>query len=164
MQALPAAGGTTLSAFIARTVQQHSDHLTAFNAAAVRLGGKAQLQPDAALMSSLVRPTLATLTTPAEFLTFAARLELVAAETYAAQATDAVDAQLRSTLARIMGVEMQHRAVLLLAATLFEAAEPHLFSIPVEVTQLPATTGSAGAPEAFLRTDQARPATEGAVR
>ena len=50
---LPFIGGSTanpvVKAFATTTMQQHSQHLAAFNAAITGLGGKAQTNPDPAL-------------------------------------------------------------------------------------------------------------------
>ncbi len=55
---------------------------------------------------------------------FAAALELVAAETYLAEVGAVSDKTLRSTFASIMGVENQHRAILLAVGALLEGGAP----------------------------------------
>jgi hypothetical protein len=164
MKSIPAPAGPTVVAFVTKTVQQHTDHAAAFNAAAAKLGGKPQTGPDTVVYNAVVVPALPTLKTPKDVVDFAAQLELVAAETYAAQTAAVSDPGLRAAFASIMGVENQHRAVLLAVSALLAANAPQLIKIGAAVGDLPAAAGSVGFPDAFLPLDQARPATEGAVK
>ncbi|MHB8463491.1 MAG: ferritin-like domain-containing protein [Acidimicrobiales bacterium] len=164
MKDIAAPAGPTVTAFVTRTVQQHTEHAAAFNAAAQKLGGKPQTGPDTVVYNSVVVPALPKLKTPKDVVDFAAQLELVAAETYAAQTAAVADSNLRSTFASIMGVENQHRAILLAVSALLGANAPQLIKIGGVVGQLPAAAGSVGFPDAFLPLTDARPATEGAVK
>jgi len=164
VQALTPPAGTTLVAMLTRTVQHHGDHLTAFNAAAVRLGGRAQSAPDAALTTTVVRPALAAATSALDAVTLLAELELIAAETYSAMVSAASDPQLRASLASICGVEAQHQAVLLAIAALLNVNSLELITFPLDASTLPATIPSDGTPGAFIRTDQARPTSEGSIK
>jgi hypothetical protein len=164
MKNIPAPAGPTVVAFVTKTISQHTDHAAAFNGAATRLGGKAQTGPDSVVYNKVVVPTLPTLKTPKNVVDFAAQLELVAAETYSAQTAAVSDGQLRGTFASIMGVENQHRAILLAVSALLGAGAPQLIKIGGVVGQLPAAAGSVGFPNSTLGTDLARPATEGAVQ
>jgi hypothetical protein len=47
---------------------------------------------------------------------------------------------------------------------LLEAGHPELIMLGPPADQLPDAAGSVGFPDSFLKTDQARPATEGAVK
>jgi len=162
--ALVSPAAATLAAVMSVAVQQHADHLAAFNAAAVRLGGKAQQTADQAVAQSVVRPALTATTAAADAVALLAKIEQVAAETYAADVTAVADAQLRASFAGVAGVECQHQAVLLVIGALLEANAPELVSFPLDAVRLPVTLPGDGAPAPFLRTDQARPASEGAVR
>jgi hypothetical protein len=164
MQSIPDPAGATVVAFVTKTVQQHTDHAKAFNAAATQLGGKAQDKPNQTVLDAVVTPALPTLHTPLDVVKFAATLELVAAETYLAEVGAVSDKNLRSTFASIMGVENQHRAILLAVGALLEAGKPELVMLGPPADQLPAAAGSVGFPDAFLKTDQARPAADGAVK
>ena len=164
MKNIPAPAGPTVVAFVTKTIQQHTEHAAAFNAAAMKLGGKAQTGPDMVVLNGVVTPALPKLKNPKDVVDFAAVLELAAAETYAAQTSAVSDANLRSTFASIMGVENQHRAILLAVSALLGAGAPQLIKIGGVVGQLPAAAGSVGFPDSFLPLDQARPATEGAVK
>ena len=164
MQSVAAAAGTTISAFFIRTAQHHADHVVAFNAAAVRLGGQAQTGPDRALLSGVVQPGMAAITTPVDALDLIAKLELIAAETYAAQAAVVSDAQLRASFASIAGVECQHQAVLLAMAALLGGARADLVAFPWDASLLPPTAPAAGTPVAFLKTDAARPTSDASSR
>jgi rubrerythrin len=164
MQNIPDPAGATVVAFVTKTVEQHTDHMKAFNAAAAQLGGKAQDKPDQVVFDTVVTPALPTLKTPLDVVKFAATLELVAAETYLAEISLVSDKNLRNTFASIMGVENQHRAILLAVGALLEAGHPELIMLGPPADQLPAAAGSVGFPDTFLKTDQARPAAEGAVK
>lgn len=164
MQNIPDPAGATVVAFVNKTVEQHTDHAKAFNAAATKLGGQAQDKPDQVVFDSVVTPALPTLKTPLDVVKFAADLELVAAETYAAETAAVSDKNLRNTFASIMGVENQHRAILLAVGALLEAGHPELVMLGPPADQLPAAAGSVGFPDSFLKTDHARPAAEGAVK
>jgi rubrerythrin len=164
MQNIPDPAGATVVAFVTKTVEQHTDHMKAFNAAAVQLGGKAQDKPDQVVFDAVVTPALPTLKTPLDVVKFAAELELVAAETYLAETAAVSDKMLRNTFASIMGVENQHRAILLAVAALLDAGKPELIKLGPPADQLPAAAGSVGFPDTFLKTDQARPGDEGAVK
>ena len=164
VQSLPSPARLTIATFLAGAAQHHADHLTAFNAAATRLGAKVQTATDTALASSVLQPALASASTAAQLLGVLAQLELIAAETYAAQVVVVTDRQLRNSLATITGVEGQHSAVLLAAASLIDDAMPDLLPFPWAAAGLPETVATAGIPSAFLRSDQARSPTEGAVR
>ncbi len=161
LAALPSMYGTGLEAFVARTVQHHSDHLAAFNAAAARLGGKAQTGLDQAFMSSVVEPGLDAVSSGMEAVMFCAKLELTAAETYSASVATVSDHGLRASLAEIAGVECQHQGVLLVTASLLSSGGAGLV-LPLPPRRLPAALQ--GPPTAFLRTDLARSGGEGAVR
>jgi len=164
MATIPNPAGATVTAFVTKTIAQHTDHLQAFNAAATRLGGKAQNDLDMPVYNTVVVPALPKLKTPLDVVNFAADLELVAAETYSVETAAVTDTQLRATFASIMGVENQHRAVLLAVAALLQANLPQLITLGPPADQLPPAAGSVGFPDAFLKTDMARPATEGALQ
>jgi hypothetical protein len=164
MKNIPDPAGATIVAFVTKTVQQHTDHLAAFNGVATGLGGQAQTGVDMPVYNGVVLPALPKLKTPLDVVNFAAELELVAAETYSAETAAVTDKKLRGTFASIMGVENQHRAILLAVAALLQGNAPQLIKLGPPADQLPAAAGSVGFPDAFLKTDQARPATEGAVQ
>jgi len=163
MKNIPNPAGATVTAFVTKTVQQHTDHAGAFNAAAKALGGKAQTGVDSVLMSKVVNPALPTLTSPLAVVMFAADLEYVAAQTYAAETAAVSDKTLRGAFSSIMGVENQHRAILLAVAALLKNNLADQIKIPPDAGALPAATAMAAFPDSFLPLNQARPATEGAL-
>lgn len=163
---LPFIGGASanpvVKAFSTMTMQQHSQHLTAFNAAVTTLGGQAQTNPDPALLK-VVNAAKPGLTGPGPVVALALELEQGAAETYVADVAALSDANAKKVTASIMGVEAQHAAVLLAVQALLNANAPQLITLAAgNVANLPAAAGSVGFPQAFYPTDQARPATEGA--
>jgi rubrerythrin len=164
---LPFIGGASanpvVKAFATTTMQQHAQHLQAFNAAITGLGGKAQTNPDPAL-AQVVQKAVPGLTSAAPVVALALELEQGAAETYVADVAALSDANAKKVTASIMGVEAQHASVLLAVQALLAANAPQLITLaPGNVANLPAAAGSVGFPDAFFPTDQARPASEGAL-
>ena len=163
MKNIPSPAGATVTAFVKRTISDHTAHAQAFNAAVSTLGGQTQTKPDPVAYNTLVTPALPGLKTPLDVVNFAATLESVAAQTYVVQTSAVTDAKLRGTFASIMGVEAQHVAVLKAVGALLTANAPQLITIPPPAASLPAAAGSVGFPDEFFQTGLARPATEGAV-
>jgi hypothetical protein len=164
---LPFIGGASanpvVKAFATTTMQQHSQHLAAFNSAITTLGGKPQTNPDPAL-AKVVAAAVPGLTGPGPVVALALELEQGATETYVADVAALSDANAKKVTASIMGVEAQHASVLLAVQALLNANAPQLITLaPGNVANLPAAAGSVGFPQAFIATDQARPATEGAL-
>ncbi len=163
MKNIASPAGPTVVAFVTRTIADHTAHAKAFNAAVTALGGTAQSGPDPVVYSTVVKPTLPTLTTPLKVVTFAAALENIAAETYTVETAAVSNPMLRNTFAEIMGVEAQHASILLAVQALLTAGAPQLITIPPPAASLPAAAGSLGFPNSFYGTTMARPATEGAL-
>jgi hypothetical protein len=164
---LPFIGGSSanpvVKAFATTTMQQHQQHLDAFNGAVTGLGGKPQTNPDPAL-AKVVAAAVPGLTSPGPVVALALELEQGAAETYVADVAALSDANARNLTASIMGVEAQHASVLLAVQALLNANDAQLITLaPGNVANLPAAAGSVGFPMPFFPTDQARPATEGAL-
>jgi hypothetical protein len=164
---LPFIGGASanpvVKAFATMTMQQHAQHLQAFNSAITTLGGKAQTNPDPALQK-VVAAAVPGLTSAGPVVALALELEQGAAETYVADVGALGDANAKKVTASIMGVEAQHASVLLAVQALLNANAPQLITLaPGNVANLPAAAGSVGFPMAFFPIDQARPATEGAL-
>jgi hypothetical protein len=158
-----ASANAVVKAFVQKTKEQHAQHAEAFNAAATRLGGKAQDQPDPVLLG-VVNNAKPTLTGPAEVVALAIELEDGAAQTYVANTGAYANKNARSVAASIMGVEAQHVAILLAVQALVGAGAADLITLPPDAAKLPAAAGSVGFPNAFFPTTDARPANEGAVQ
>ncbi|MFE2722161.1 ferritin-like domain-containing protein [Kitasatospora sp. NPDC059327] len=156
-------GNKTVAAFIAKTTEQHQAHAKAFNAAATAAGGQAQNKPDPKY-KAVVDQTLPTIKTPADVVKLAITLEDVAAQTYTKNVSQVSNADLRKLFASVAPVEAQHRAVLLAVQALLAGNAADLITIPVDPAKLPAAAGSVGFPDAFYKTDNASPITEGAVQ
>lgn len=164
---LPFIGGSSalpvVKAFATTTMQQHSQHLAAFNSAVTTLNGKPQTNPDPAL-AKVVQAAVPGLTSPGPVVALALELEQGAAETYVADVAALSDLNAKKVTASIMGVEAQHASILLAVQALLNANAPQLITLAAgNVANLPAAAGSVGFPQAFFPTDQARPATEGAL-
>jgi len=161
LSGLPAVQQLGLEPFFVSTIGHHADHAAAFNAAAARLGGKPQSGLDQTFMTSVVQPGLADVASATDAVLFSARLETIAAATYASQVATVADRDLRAVLAGVAGVECQHQGVLLVLAALVPGGRAALGSFPIAPRRLP--TALPGSPGAFLRLDQARPPSEGAL-
>src|SRR5579863_1348409 len=98
--------------FVQTTIQQHTDHANAFNAAIMQLGGKAQTGIDMTVYNGVVTPALPKITGPVDVLSLAITLEDAAAQSYVKFGSDASDANAIKTWASIAPVEAQHVAVL----------------------------------------------------
>jgi hypothetical protein len=149
--------------FTERTMAQHSEHATAFNAAVQRLGGKPQTGPDPKY-AEVVKQAVPNIKTPVDAVGLAITLEDVAAQTYVKDVGLVSTAELRQLFASVAGVASQHKAILLLAQALLKANQPQLIARPPEIAQLPAAAGSVGFPDAFYPTAMAAPVEEGAVK
>jgi ferritin-like protein len=158
-----ASANGVVKAFAEKTKDQHSQHAEAFNAAATRLGGKAQDQPDPVLLG-VVNNAKPTLTGPAEVVDLALELEDGAAQTYVANTGTYTNKNARSVAASIMGVEAQHAAILNAVKALLAGGAADLIALPPDASKLPAAAGSVGFPNAFYPTTDARPANEGVVQ
>ncbi|MFD7411136.1 ferritin-like domain-containing protein [Kitasatospora purpeofusca] len=156
-------GNKTVAAFVAKTTQQHEAHAQAFNAAATQAGGRAQSGPDAKY-KAVVDQMLPSIKGPADVVKLAITLEDVAAQTYTKNVSQVSSADLRKLFASVAPVEAQHRATLLAVQALLAGNAADLVTIPVDPSKLPAAAGSVGFPDAFYRTDNASPISEGAVK
>ncbi|HZU74526.1 MAG TPA: ferritin-like domain-containing protein [Acidimicrobiales bacterium] len=163
---LPFIGGSSansvVKAFATMTMDQHSQHLQAFNATATRLGGKPQNNPDPKY-AAVVQAALPGIKGPGDVVGLAIKLETVAAQTYVADVGALSDQQARKVTASIMGVEAQHVSILLAVQALLNGGAPQLIALPPNAAALPGAAGSVGFPDSFYKTDQASPAAEGAV-
>jgi hypothetical protein len=152
-----------VKAFAEKTKAQHQQHAEAFNAAATRLGGKAQDEPDPVLLG-VVNNAKPSLTGPAQVVDLAIELEDGAAQTYVANTGSYSNKNARSVAASIMGVEAQHVAILYAVKALLAGGAADLIALPPDAAKLPAAAGSVGFPDAFYPTTDARPANEGVVQ
>lgn len=164
---LPFIGGSSangvVKAFAQMTMAQHDQHEQAFNAAIAKLNGTPQMSPDPALLK-VVDQAKPGLTNPEAVVALALELEQGAAETYVANVAALSDANAKAVTASIMGVEAQHAAILRAVQALLQGNAPQLIALPPSpLSALPAAAGSVGFPDAFFPTNEARPATEGAM-
>lgn len=161
-------GNAVVKKFAMTTMQQHAQHAMAFNAAAQKLGGKPQNQPNphfAPVVAAMV-PKLAAAdasTGPPMVISLAIQLEMAASQTYSKNCQLMSDLPSRTVMSSILGIDSQHLAVLLAVQALLPT--PSLIAIPTMPAQLPAAAGSVGFPDTFYQNDPAfaRPPQEGAV-
>lgn len=163
-------GNAVVKKFAMTTMAQHAQHAIAFNAAAQKLGGKPQHNPNphfAPIVNQMI-PTLvaANATTgPPMVVTLAMTLEQAASSTYSKNCQLMTDVPSRSVMASILGIDCQHLAVLLAVNALLAGNAPQLIAIPTNDAALPAAAGKVGFPDTFFSNDPkfARPPQEGAV-
>jgi hypothetical protein len=164
---LPFIGGSSANAvvksFAIKTMAQHGDHAAAFNAAAVKLGGRAQTGPDPKY-APVVTAAVPTIKGAADVVGLAITLEDIAAQTYVKNVGLVSTAALRQLFASVAGVESQHRAILLAVQALLKAGTPKLIALPPNAPKLPADLGSVGSPTSFYPVRLAAPVSEGAVK
>jgi hypothetical protein len=164
---LPFIGGSSanpvVKAFAEKTMGQHNEHATAFNAAVQRLGGKPQLAPDPKY-AQVVQQTIPKIKGAADVVGLAITLEDVAAQTYVKNVGLVSTAELRQLFASVAGVESQHKAILLAVQALIKGGAPELIALPPDLTKLPDAAGSVGFPDTFYPTTMAAPVEEGAVK
>lgn len=171
---LPYIGGASangvVTAFAKTTMGQHAEHAVAFNAAVRRLKGRPQTKPDPAFVP-VVNKAVASLKGMSDanatlaVVGLALELENIAAETYVKNTSLVNATSNRALFASIMGVEAQHVSVLLAVQALLSAGAPQLIALsPSTVTKLPAVAGKVGFPNPFYKTNQAAPASQGAVK
>ena len=91
-----------VKAFVETTKMQHEEHAKAFNAAATRLGGKAQNEPDPVLLD-VVNGAVPSLTDAAKVVDLALELENGAAATYVANVGEFTNKNGRSVTAQHHG-------------------------------------------------------------
>lgn len=165
--ALPFIGGSDakpeIKEFATRTMTQHSEHATAFNAAAQRLGGKPQTGPDPKY-SEVVKQAIPTIRSAVDAVGLVITLEDAAAQTYVKNVSLVSTPELRQLFLSVAGVAAQHKAILLSVQALLKANTPQLIRRPPEVATLPAEAGSVGFPDAFYPTAMAAPVEQGAVK
>ncbi|MEU8133758.1 ferritin-like domain-containing protein [Streptodolium elevatio] len=156
-------GNAVVKAFIEKTTAQHKAHAQAFNAAAVKAGGKEQTGPDPKY-AAIVQQALPTIKGPADVVKLAITLEDVAAQTYTKNVSQVSDPALRRLFGSVAPVEAQHKAVLLAVQALLAGNLADQIKLPPDAAALPAAAGSVGFPDAFYPTKDASPITEGAVK
>lgn len=164
---LPFIGGNSanpvVKMFAEKTMGQHSEHAMAFNAAATRLGGKAQTNPDPKY-AEVVKQAIPKIKTAADAVGLAITLEDVASQTYVKDVGLVSTPELRQLFASVAGVESQHKAILLAVKALVQGNQAKLIALPPNLGELPALAGSVGFPDTFYPTAMAAPVEEGAVK
>jgi hypothetical protein len=152
-----------MKTFVTTTRSQHMDHVKAFNAAVKTLGGKEQTGVDPVLQQT-VNQAKPNLTNLGALVALATQLEMGAAETYVAYTSAYTDKNARATTASIMGVEAQHVAFLNIVHSLIQTNSLNLLTLPPNLSSFPANGASVAFPDSFFKTNNARPANEGAVQ
>jgi hypothetical protein len=158
-----ASANGVVKAFAMKTMAQHAEHAMAFNAAATKLGGKAQSGTDPKY-TPIVTKAVPTLKSAGDVVGLAITLEDVAAQTYVKDTGLVSTSDLRQLFLSVAGVESQHKAILLAVQALVKANAADLIALPPDAAKLPAAAGSVGFPDAFYPTSMAAPVSEGAVQ
>jgi hypothetical protein len=147
--------------FMTKTKDQHAQQARAFNATITRLGGLEQNGPDPEL-KKVVDQKQPALRTPADVIDLALTLENAAAQTYVEATATLNDVDARKTVGSVLGVQAQHAAVFAIIKVLLPT--PELLVAPPPASRLPPAVGNGGFPDSFLKTGQARPLDEGALK
>ena len=155
-------GPEALSTFIRQTMLQHAGHAKAFNAQAVKAGGKPQRAPDPRY-TSVVRAGLARPAQVDGVLSLLESLEDAKAQSYTRYAS-LTSQGLRSLFVSVACAEAQHRAFLLAVLQLLEDGELALIGLPSPAGKLPGAIGAHCLPFAFYPTADASAIDEGEVR
>jgi hypothetical protein len=136
-------GNKTVVAFAQTTMKQHAEHGAAFNAQAKALGGKEQTAPNAKFLA-VVEQAKPNLKGPLDVVGLAAALEEVASDTYLAFLQQFSDKKSKEIMGSVMGVEVQHLAILKAVEALLKGGGEALVAVPTDLPKLPAAAGSAG--------------------
>lgn len=155
-------GNKLILTFAQTTMSQHSEHGAAFNAQALKLGGKSQSQPNPKY-AKIVESAKPSLKEPGDVVMLASALETVATQTYVKNASLLADTPTKALMASVTGVEAQHLASLRAVAGLLGSGHAELITLPPMVAELPAAAGGIAFPKPFETTEQASPPQEGAV-
>lgn len=158
-----ASANGVVKAFSQMTMKQHGEHADAFNAAAVKLGGKKQTETNPKY-TPIVQKAVPTIKGPADVVGLAITLETVATQTYVKNVGQVSTAELRQLFASVAGVEAQHQTTLLAVQALLKGGAPQLIALPPDLAKLPKAAGSVGFPNAFFPITMASPVAEGAVK
>ena len=159
-------GNKTVVAFAETTMKQHSEHSAAFNAQAKALGGKEQTGQNAKFLP-VVEAAKPNLKGPLDVVALAAALEEVAADTYLTNLQNFTDKKSKEIMGSVLGVEVQHLAILKAVEALLKGGGEALVAIPTDLGALPAAAGSVGFKDgAFLTAtaDTVADPTSGAVK
>ncbi len=145
-------GNKTVVAFAQTTMKQHAEHGAAFNAQAKALGGKEQTAPNPKFLA-VVEKAKPTLKGPLDVVGLAAALEEVASDTYLTNLTQFEDKKSKEVMGSVLGVEVQHLAILKAVEALLKGGGEALVAVPTDLPKLPAAAGSVGFKDgAFLTT------------
>jgi len=136
-------GNKTVVAFAQTTMKQHSEHSAAFNAQAKALGGKEQTGPNPKFLP-VVDAAKPGLKGPLDVVALAASLEEVAADTYLSSLQQFGDKKSKEIMGSVIGVEVQHLAILKAVEALLKGGGEALVAIPTDLAKLPAAAGSVG--------------------
>lgn len=159
-------GNAVVKAFAETTMSQHDEHRLAFIAQTEALGGVGQDAPNPQFQM-VVDQALPTLMAPLDVVGLAAALEEVASDTYLEDLTMFEDVRSKEVMGSVMGVEVQHLAILKAVEALLQGGGEALIAIPTDLAALPDAAGSVGFPDgAFLTTspETIAPPASGAVQ
>jgi hypothetical protein len=158
-------GNATVKAFAEKTMMQHAEHGSAFNAQARKLGGREQSEANPKY-NKVVTDAVPGLMKggPADVVKLATALEQVATQTYLKNLTLLDDSPTKALMASVMGVEAQHLATLRAVGALLGADKAELIAIPTKPAELPKAAGSVAFPKPFEGTENAEPPESGAVK
>jgi len=137
-------GRPILTDVLRTTLQHHNEHLSAFQAQTVTLGGKPQAAPNPKVQALVARGLAST----HDVVKLSVALEQFATDTYLFDLGIAGPG-LRGLLGSVMLAEAQHLAAVRLLQGLVEAGNERLVAIPTELADVPRSLGTVGFPKAL---------------
>jgi hypothetical protein len=134
-------GRPVLTDILRTTLGHHNEHLDAFQARTVAMGGKPQAAPNPKAQAATARG----LGNALDVVKLAVTLEQLATDTYLFD-LGVAGSGLRGLLGSVMLAEAQHLSMMRILQALVETGRERLVALPTELSELPRTVGAAGFP------------------
>jgi hypothetical protein len=134
-------GRPVLTDVLRTTLGHHNEHLEAFQARTVALGGKAQAAPNPKVQAATARG----LGNALDVVKLAVALEQLATDTYLFD-LGVAGGGLRGLLGSVMLAEAQHLSMMRIMHALVETGKERLVALPTDLSELPMSIGAAGFP------------------
>ena len=134
-------GRPVITDILRTTLGHHNDHLDAFQARTVAIGGKPQSVPNPKAQAATARG----LGNALDVVKLAVSLEQLATDTYLFD-LGVAGSGLRGLLGSVMLAEAQHLSMMRILQALVETGKERLVALPTDLSELPKTVGGAGFP------------------
>lgn len=134
-------GRPVLTDILHTTLGHHNEHLEAFQARTVAMGGKVQAAPNPKVQAAIAHG----LGNALDVVKLAVTLEQLATDTYLFD-LGVAGSGLRGLLGSVMLAEAQHLSMMRILQALVETGKERLVALPTELSELPKTVGVVGFP------------------